>query len=602
MGKQGPCRHCGVTKMLCFSLQGTVEVETLVSGRLIPSCAGSIICFDEFLMGNAGAGTPLWRNGPPDKPVLCNACGSRWRTKGSLANYTPMHRKDGNDDDELRVSKAKPPISKSKSQKKKPKHITMENGPFSGQNFRKMGDTDPIYRSSSGSAISYSESCAPYGAADASEITAQSHAWGSLVPSRKRSCVTRPKPSPVEKLAEDLNSIMHEEQLYYFSGSSEEDLLYHTETPVGSFEIGSGSVLLRHPNLKSLEEESEASSVPADNKAYITSESYSGSASFVDHIGNKAAIELNAAIARPKRSPLHIEANSRRDTLHYENRHILESVDSPLVSIDLEDLINYTNFVKYLTKEDQQHLLKFLPPVDSLSPPESLRSMFSSIQFSDAIDSYQMLLGEGIFDPSFSGDEEWKKVKMLALTDFTKCKWLECYKQQKEKEIKETGGEENKSGSKDFTKSTMKPLKRPRDTHFQSDAELEGTMMSPIRVQKSGALAPQFKSSSLPESGHATKNLGCTGGALNLFMLPPEKLSLLIPPQYTDSDQDLLLEIPLNARHPEAELLCQPSQLSSITHSSTSVGGVAKGERRLGNQSQVASARSLGTASTCSLI
>jgi len=57
--------------------------------------------------------------------------------------------------------------------------------------------------------------------------------------------------------------------------------------------------------------------------------------------------------------------------------------------------------------------------------------MFSSIQFSDAIDSYQMLLGEGIFDPSFSGDEEWKKVKMLALTDFTKCKWLECYKQQK---------------------------------------------------------------------------------------------------------------------------------------------------------------------------
>ncbi|KAJ1272098.1 hypothetical protein BS78_06G176800 [Paspalum vaginatum] len=545
MGKQGPCRHCGVTS------------------------------------------TPLWRNGPPDKPVLCNACGSRWRTKGSLANYTPMHRKDGNDDDELRVSKVKPPTSKSKSQKKKTNHIIMENGPFSGQNFRKMVGTDPIYRSSSGAAISYSESCAPYGAADASEMTEQSHAWESLVPSRKRSRITRPKPSPVEKLAEDLNSIMHEKQLYYLSGSSEEDLLYHTETLVGSFEIGSGSVLLRHPNLKPLEEESEASSIPADNKAYITSESYSGSASLVDHIGNKAAINLNAATARPKRSPLHIEANDRRDTLHYENQHILESVDSPLVSIDLEDLINYTNFVKYLTKEDQQQLLKFLPPVDSLSPPESLRSMFNSIQFSDAIDSYQMLLGEGIFDPSFSGDEEWKEVKTLVLTNLTKCKWLECYKQHtgflvhNEKENKETGGEENRSVSKDFTNSTMKPLKRPRDTHFQSDAELEGTMMSPIRVQKSGALAPQFKGSSLPKSGYGTKNSKCTGGALNLFMLPPEKLSLLVPPQYTDSDQDLLLEIPLNARHPEAELLCQPSQLSSITRSSTSVGGVAKGEQRL---------------------
>ncbi|XP_066386493.1 GATA transcription factor 26-like [Miscanthus floridulus] len=435
MGKQGPCHHCGVTS------------------------------------------TPLWRNGPPDKPVLCNACGSRWRTKGSLANYTPMHRKD---DDEPRVSRLKPPTSKSKSQKKKSNHIIMENEPFSGQNFQKMGGADPSNWSSSGSAVSYSES-------RVAEMTgsAQSHAWESLVPSRKRSCVTRPKPSSVEKLAKDLNSIMHEEQLYYLSGSSEEDLLYHSETPVGSFEIGSGSVLLRHPNSKSLEEESEASSIPADNKSYITSESYSGSVSFVSHSGNKAAINLNAATVRPKRSLLRIEDNGRRDKLHYENQHILESVDSPLVSADLE-----------------------------------------------------------------------------------------------EKEIKETRGVENISGSKGFTKSTIKPVKRSRDdNHFQSDSD--GTMRSPLRVLKSGALMTQFKNSSLPKSGYATKDSACTGGALNLFMLPPEKLSLFVPPQYANSDQDLLLEIPLNARHPEAELLCQPSQLSSITHISTSVGGVAEGEGHL---------------------
>ncbi|KAG2573008.1 GATA transcription factor 26-like isoform X2 [Panicum virgatum] len=297
MGKQGPCRHCGVTS------------------------------------------TPLWRNGPPDKPVLCNACGSRWRTKGSLANYTPMHRKDDIDDDEPRVSKLKPPTSKLKSQKKKASHIIMENVPFSGQNFRKMGDADTSNRSSLGSAISYSESCAPYGDVDASEMSgsAQSHAWESLVPSRKRSCVTRPKASPVEKLVKDLKSIMHEDQLYYLSGSSEEDLLYHSETPVGSFEIGSGSVLLRHPNSKSPEEESEASSIPSDGKSYITSESYSGSALFVVHDGNKGTVNLNAAIARPKRLSLHIEDNASRDKLHCEKQHILESIDSPLVSVDLEE-------------------------------------------------------------------------------------------------------------------------------------------------------------------------------------------------------------------------------------------------------------------------
>lgn len=33
--------------------------------------------------------TPLWRNGPQEKPVLCNACGSRWRIRGTLENYIP---------------------------------------------------------------------------------------------------------------------------------------------------------------------------------------------------------------------------------------------------------------------------------------------------------------------------------------------------------------------------------------------------------------------------------------------------------------------------------------------------------------------------------
>ena len=114
-------------------------------------------------------------------------------------------------------------------------------------------------------------------------------------------------------------------------------------------------------------------------------------------------------------------------------------------------------------------------------------------------------------------------------------------------------------------------------------AELEGTMMNHKKVLKSGDLAPEFKSSSLLKSSYPTKDSTCAGEALNLFMLPPEKLSLLVPQQYVDddSDQDLLLEIPLNAWHAEAELLCQPSQLSSITQSSNSVDGVAGGEGRL---------------------
>ncbi|KAF8715184.1 hypothetical protein HU200_027739 [Digitaria exilis] len=349
-------------------------------------------------MGYDGSGTPLWRNGPADKPVLCNACGSRWRTKGSLANYTPMHRKDDIDDDEPRVSKLKPPTLKMKSQKKKTNHIIMENRPFSDQNFRKMGDADPSNGSSSASAMSYSESFTP-GAVDASEMSgpAQSHAWESLVPSRKRSCVTRLKPSPVEKLAEDLNSIMHEEPFYYLSGSSEEDLLYHSETLVGSLEIGSGSVLLRHPNSKSSEEESEASSIPADDKSYITSESFSGSASFVVHSGNKETVNLKAATATPKSSPLHIEDNARRDTFQFGNQHILERIDSSLVSVDLVVYIISSHF----------HIFWVNAYID--------------LQACLYMDNYVFLLVQ-------------------------------------EKEIKEIGGAENFSESIGFANSTMKPL------------------------------------------------------------------------------------------------------------------------------------------------
>nr|AFA41498.1 GATA zinc finger containing protein-like protein [Solanum tuberosum] len=39
--------------------------------------------------------TPLWTPGPTAKPVLCNACGSRWGTKGTLDDYLPKHASKG---------------------------------------------------------------------------------------------------------------------------------------------------------------------------------------------------------------------------------------------------------------------------------------------------------------------------------------------------------------------------------------------------------------------------------------------------------------------------------------------------------------------------
>lgn len=101
-----------------------------------------------------------------------------------------------------------------------------------------------------------------------------------MIPSWKRSCVTRLKQSSVEKLTKDLYTIFHE-QASKFSGSSEEDLLYENEAPMVSVEIGHGSVLIRHPSSMAKEEESEASSLSVDNKLCRAGESYSNAASLM---------------------------------------------------------------------------------------------------------------------------------------------------------------------------------------------------------------------------------------------------------------------------------------------------------------------------------
>ena len=103
---------------------------------------------------------------------------------------------------------------------------------------------------------------------------AQSVVWDAMVPSKKRTHVGRPKPLYVEKLMRDLCTILHEQQSY-FSASSEEDLLFESDTPMVSVEIGHGSILIRHPSSIARDEEFEASTLSVDNKQCLMNEAYS---------------------------------------------------------------------------------------------------------------------------------------------------------------------------------------------------------------------------------------------------------------------------------------------------------------------------------------
>ncbi|XP_008238376.1 PREDICTED: GATA transcription factor 26 [Prunus mume] len=535
MGKQGPCYHCGVTS------------------------------------------TPLWRNGPPDKPVLCNACGSRWRTKGTLANYTPLHaRAEPDDYEDHRVSRVK---SISINKNKEIKLVKRKQNPDSvmvggvaadyAHGFRKVTDEDTSNRSSSGSAVSNSESCAQFGSADASDLTgpAQSMVWDSMVPSRKRTCIGRPKPSPVEKLTKDLYTILHEQQSSYFSGSSEEDLLFECETPMVSVEIGHGSVLMRHPSSITREEESEASSLSVDNKQCHINEAYSHPATLLVH-NNKGVIMTSTVTGKMNNLAGQgmQQEPPKRDKSQYDNFQILGNHNSPLCHVDLNDILNFEEFTRQLTNEEQQQLLKHLPPVDVVKFPYSLKSMFDNPQFRENLTSFQQLLAEGVFDISFLGakTEDCKTLKRLVLSNSSKSKWVERYHLLKK--CKTSPGKSVISGPNALASSNFRHVKRLRDSETQSFPDVKMMMKSPKRIIVKGS----------NENKDLMDYDGSCFSPRSLFALPADGSSLLMESMnFVDesSDQDLLLDLPSNGSFAQAELL-HPAMSFGAQQASTSSSSI----------------------------
>ncbi|KAK9716293.1 hypothetical protein RND81_06G223700 [Saponaria officinalis] len=528
MGKQGPCYHCGV------------------------------------------ANTPLWRNGPPEKPVLCNACGSRWRTKGTLVNYTPLHsRVDPNDCEDQRAMRLKNIYLKKKNEKLNKRKLNYENTmamdgaeftPDYGHGFQRNIDEDTSNRSSSGSAISNSESCAQFSSADASELTgpSQSVVWDALIPSRKRTCVSRAKQSSVEKLTKDLHTILHE-QASQLSGSSEEDLLYESDAPMVSVEIGHGSVLIRHPSSMAREEESEASSLSVDTKLCRTDKTDSNAVSLPLLNDSKGLNNSFSRVDDVKKLNGQIEQLGRpqKDKHNHEKFQVLCNHSSPLSHIDLSEIANFDVFRGYLTAAEQQGLLKYLPSIDTSAGFDSLENMFTNTRIGENLSSFQQLLKEGVLETSSPGvkTEDSKDLKRLALSNSLKCKWVERYNMLKLKGAEESTKERiSKSGTKSCFSGTL-----------LSDGEQKCTMKSPKRVvlkvdyKKKGPLQnepPYFTSR-------------------NGFALPIDTGygALMLDPMLCEdeiSDQDLLLDVPSNGSFPQAELLCPTSSFMSRQASASS--------------------------------
>ncbi|XP_068641302.1 GATA transcription factor 26-like [Aristolochia californica] len=191
MGKQGPCCHCGVTS------------------------------------------TPLWRNGPPGKPVLCNACGSRWRTKGTLDNYTPGYFYEDRKPHQKRV----------KAHTLNPLHHFegCSEGKTTEQNYgAHMAGTEgeTINQSGSGSGMSDSVKSVQLGSMDIIGASGFS-----------------------------LFEVMRDPEFSHLRESAEDVLIYECQNPLSWPEVGLGTILIKPPK-SSAEEESVGSSLILENRIH----------------------------------------------------------------------------------------------------------------------------------------------------------------------------------------------------------------------------------------------------------------------------------------------------------------------------------------------
>lgn len=559
MGKQGPCYHCGITY------------------------------------------TPLWRNGPPEKPVLCNACGSRWRTKGTLVNYTPLHARafEAMDSSEYRSAhgkKASQAPKQQRSHKRKELGNDIEFGIFGSDPHSAVGfDEDISNRSSSGSGISYSEGCIQYGGTVGidSEGSAYTPVWDSPIPSRKRTCMYRKRPSSVEKLTKGLRYILHEQDTSYLSLSSE-DLLFACKTPIVAAEIGLGSVLISQPQSKMCEEESEASSLLVENKynsfgfvAQADSELVASST----QLQNEDEYLLGREKKKPKyrmdneevyqeHSDNFLKPNGRLDNFSYSKYDVLQSCHSPLIFVELKDIINFDSFMEILTAQDQTNLMKYVSSVDAAEVPESLKCMFNSVQFEEALTNFQDLLSEGIFDVYASGlnPQVQQIVQKLILTDLTKSKWIERYSQlpncSKRKRVpcstkvvqsKETlktkkSSLHSKCGIHPTVKNSfgLQPCKVATGSDYS--VKSPGNRQR-IRNPYHESMQTGYTSKGATELDVEPKTEFCFS-PISLFASPIERTSILLDSMGTlgseSFEQDLLLDVPSNVSLQQAELLHKP--------------------------------------------
>ncbi|CAK9214894.1 unnamed protein product [Sphagnum troendelagicum] len=526
MGKQGPCCHCNIST------------------------------------------TPLWRNGPPEKPVLCNACGSRWRTKGTLENYMPMHsggfggagcREVSGDAKRARGRKgAHKPSSEHQSHRHKEPSKPCES-------LTPLKRKDSFTISDSGWEVQSSSQPAPL----ATESTVHGSLWEGSVPTKKRTMLFRTH-APSDKVARHLFKLLHEpppSDLFTTSCTSSKALLVEYNPPFAAFEVGLGSNFLNRPLPTSAHQEPEGETNSVGYERLEGSESLDDLNQVIETRSSGPLTQLpngtaNNLVAQGKERLLG-QKIVHREKFPYNKRDVLQSCQSPLVLLEMKDIVNFDTFKGLLTEEEQSQLMKFVSSVDLASIPDSLKDMFNSTQFEGAFANFQQLVSEGMFDSAEVGLNHrvlQHFQQLLNITDLSGSGWIErCFQLQ----------HRSKRGGKpaDFSKKhtefagNLSPVPS-HETSAYGGLEIgkhsQSMNMSTCDIGSSsteGGYELDTGETCFLGAGMLLADQGCGEGPISVDDLPDIQV-----PGLDGTEPDLLFHIPSNMMSfQQAELLQRPT-------------------------------------------
>lgn len=130
------------------------------------------------------------------------------------------------------------------------------------------------------------------------------------------------------------------------SGFSEEELLFESDEPMVSVEIGHGSVLIKHPSSLAREEESEATSFSVENKSSAVNNTYSCPASVHRHNhfkGDNVCYQGSENFSKLAGKTMHQEPAKR----YFPEHHLILCLTLSFVNIlrlHLHTIINPNNY------------------------------------------------------------------------------------------------------------------------------------------------------------------------------------------------------------------------------------------------------------------